>query len=240
MSPLVFARNQNAAVPAFLAALGGARQVPSPSDLTSTLSDVYKRMPIPQIETLMPRTREFEPKDALDAAMRVFWAKGYSETSYDDLVQGTGVSRKGLYTVFGGKHKLFLAALRNYRMKIIPYLLEDLAADHVTTDDIRGTFLNLAEMAATERGHVGCFLACTSADIAISEPDVKDIIDLHWRDLNTRLHRALLKAGYETARADRLAPYLVGVMQGLFTLAHARADQAIIEPFVEEALTVLN
>ncbi|MEM8839406.1 MAG: helix-turn-helix domain-containing protein, partial [Pseudomonadota bacterium] len=76
----------------------------------------------------MPRPREFNPDDALDAAMRVFWAKGFAETSYDDLVLGTGVSRKSLYSVFGDKHMLFIAALQRYRAKIVPDLFRALDA----------------------------------------------------------------------------------------------------------------
>ena len=188
----------------------------------------------------MPRTREFDPDDALHAAMQVFWSKGYSETSYDDLVQGTGVSRKGLYTVFGGKHQLFLAALKNYRRTVIPALLERLSDEDVTIQDIRATFLHLAEMAASGAGHMGCFMARTSADVAIENPDVKGIIDLHWKDLEFRLLSTLTNAGVPSERAEVLAPYYVGIMQGLFTLAHARADRGVIEPFVSEALRALE
>lgn len=188
----------------------------------------------------MPRTREFSPDDALNAAMRVFWSKGYSETSYEDLVKGTGVSRKGLYTVFGDKHKLFVAALRNYRLTVVPELFENLSTEDVTKESIRETFRHLAEMAVSGAGQTGCFMARTSADIAINDPDVKGIIDLHWSDLQTRLNSALVTAGYPKARADQLAPYFVGVLQGLFTLAHARADRGIIEPFIEESLAALT
>ncbi|UWR21216.1 TetR/AcrR family transcriptional regulator [Sulfitobacter sp. S190] len=188
----------------------------------------------------MARTREFNPDEALSAAMRVFWAKGYGETSYDDLVKGTGVSRKGLYTAFGDKHKLFVAALRNYRKTIVPQLFGALSEESVTPDVIRQTFRQLAEMAASGAGQTGCFMARTSADIAMDDPDVKAVIDLHWSDLRKRLNAALLAAGYPQTRADQLAPYYVGVLQGLFTLAHARADRAIIEPFIEEALTALS
>ena len=186
----------------------------------------------------MPRPREFDPNDALNSAMKVFWSKGYSETSYDDLVKGTGVSRKGLYTVFGDKHQLFVATLKNYRQTIIPALLERLGEDDIDVDGIRATFHHLAEMAASGAGHMGCFMARTSTDISVHDPQVKEIVDLHWEDLNARLLFALTKSG--VARAEELAPYYVGVMQGLFTLAHARADRAVIEPFVNEALRSLK
>jgi len=188
----------------------------------------------------MPRTREFIPEEALNAAMRAFWEKGYGETRYDDLVNVTGVSRKGLYTVFGDKHQLFLASLKNYRSKIVPAMLEGLSVQTITKKDFRDTFVRMGELAVSPEGQNGCLMTKTSVDGAINDPDVKRIVDLHLGDLHARLHSALLNIGYEGARADQIAPYYVGVMQGLFVLAHARADRKIIGPFVSEALAALG
>ena len=38
------------------------------------------------------RTKEFEPDDVAEAAMRVFWELGYSTTPVQHLVEGTGLS----------------------------------------------------------------------------------------------------------------------------------------------------
>ena len=37
------------------------------------------------------RTKDFEPDDVADAAMQVFWRRGYAATSVQDLVDGTGL-----------------------------------------------------------------------------------------------------------------------------------------------------
>lgn len=188
----------------------------------------------------MPRTREFDPEEALSAAMHVFWEKGYNETSYEDLVAGTGVSRKGLYSAFGDKHQLFLAALKNYRATVVPTLLASLDSNDVTRENIRTLFFGLARLAVTTAGRRGCFLVRTSADDAINDLEIHTIIEAHFQDVNNRLQKALLTAGYAPARAKRLGPFLVGVMQGLFTLAHARTSAEIIDPFISEAMTALD
>ena len=41
----------------------------------------------------MPRTKEFRPEAALDAAMHLFWLKGYGATSMRDLLDGMGIGR---------------------------------------------------------------------------------------------------------------------------------------------------
>jgi AcrR family transcriptional regulator len=63
----------------------------------------------------MVRPREFDRDQALDRAMRVFWAKGYAWTSTDDLLAAMKIGRQSLYNAFGDKRKLYLEALEQYQ-----------------------------------------------------------------------------------------------------------------------------
>jgi TetR/AcrR family transcriptional repressor of nem operon len=63
----------------------------------------------------MVRPREFDRDQALDRAMRVFWAKGYAWTSTDDLLAAMKIGRQSLYNAFGDKRKLYLEALDAYQ-----------------------------------------------------------------------------------------------------------------------------
>ena len=56
----------------------------------------------------MARVREFDPAEALVGAMQVFWRRGFTDTSMDDIVKETGVSRYGLYGEFGNKKGLVM------------------------------------------------------------------------------------------------------------------------------------
>ena len=62
----------------------------------------------------MNRARTFDPATALGQVVELFASKGYSETSMEDIVQTTGVSRYGLYGTFGNKRELFEQALEQY------------------------------------------------------------------------------------------------------------------------------
>jgi AcrR family transcriptional regulator len=60
------------------------------------------------------RPREFDIDDALDAAMRVFWRKGYAGASLPDLTRAMGISAPSLYAAFGSKEGLYRRVLARY------------------------------------------------------------------------------------------------------------------------------
>lgn len=62
----------------------------------------------------MARTKAFEPEEKLEKAKSVFWQKGYSATSMQDLVDTMGLNRGSIYDTYGDKHSLFLQCLRSY------------------------------------------------------------------------------------------------------------------------------
>lgn len=62
----------------------------------------------------MARCVEFNESEKIDAAMNVFWEKGYNATSMQDLVDAMQINRSSLYNTFGDKHNLFLKCLTSY------------------------------------------------------------------------------------------------------------------------------
>ena len=60
------------------------------------------------------RPRAFDPDAALDAALDVFWRKGYEGASMPDLTEAMGINRPSLYAAFGNKEALFRKVLDRY------------------------------------------------------------------------------------------------------------------------------
>src|SRR6202044_3218087 len=62
----------------------------------------------------MGRPRCFCEETALEAAMRLFWERGYEGTSLSDLTEAMAINRASLYATFGDKEALFHRALARY------------------------------------------------------------------------------------------------------------------------------
>src|SRR6187431_1516924 len=74
------------------------------------------------------RPREFDVEEALSAALRVFWEKGYDNASLTDLTEAMGITRPSLYAAFGNKEELFKRALDLYECEKLAYVRNALEA----------------------------------------------------------------------------------------------------------------
>ena len=187
----------------------------------------------------MARPRAFDPEQAIDAVMRVFWHKGFAETSYSDLVEASGVSRKGLYTAFGDKEALFVAALRHYRQTVFKALFSTLDEEEISVESISEMLREFGQLAASEAGSSGCFMANTALDDTLRIAEVRCQVDSHLSAMSQSFSEAFLRAGLTTQKAKTLGHYFTGIMQGLFLLAHARASQEMIESYISVAVSAL-
>jgi AcrR family transcriptional regulator len=68
------------------------------------------------------RPREFCTEDALAAALKVFWRKGYEAASLTDLTEAMGITRPSLYCAFGNKEELFKKALDLYEREKLGFI----------------------------------------------------------------------------------------------------------------------
>jgi AcrR family transcriptional regulator len=121
----------------------------------------------------MGRHREFNEDTVLDAALKIFWDKGFEGTSFEDLTRATRVARPGLYSAFGNKEALFRKALDRYEDRYMRFMSEALEAP--TSREVVRTILQGAVALMTlndeSRGCLGIngALACSDDGAAIQE-----------------------------------------------------------------------
>jgi TetR/AcrR family transcriptional repressor of nem operon len=106
----------------------------------------------------MARVREFDPEDAILGAMNVFWRSGYGDTTMEDIVSETGVSRYGLYGTFGNKKEILLAAMRHYEQRMSDLVLSDLRKPGAGRAEIIGHWAAMRQHAEEEDFCNGCLI----------------------------------------------------------------------------------
>lgn len=183
------------------------------------------------------RPRSFDPDFVLEAAMQLFWGKGYEATSLQDLLEATRLSKSSLYESFGNKQSLFEAAFSRYVESRTRYLLERLELAESPLVFIHECLLSVLDDAdrATPRG---CMLVNVTNEFSTSDPAVQRLIALA-----TRRFRGVFEQAFQQAQDAGLvsatqppaarALYMHCVMSGLRTQTKAGMEQ-------KELLTVIE
>ncbi|MCL6667315.1 TetR/AcrR family transcriptional regulator [Streptomyces panaciradicis] len=194
----------------------------------------------------MARTKEFDPEAALQAALELFWQRGYEATSMSDLVDHLGIGRASIYATFGSKHELYLKALDRYDRAGLEPIMRKLSRPGPALPAVRALVRRYATEAADDRlRRSGCLVTNTAAELAPHDPAAARRVERNWDQLETVLHSALLRAqAQDELPAGRdplaLARTLLVLMQGLRVVGKASDDPARVRDAAEQALTLLD
>ncbi|WP_342595124.1 TetR/AcrR family transcriptional regulator [Salinicola lusitanus] len=188
----------------------------------------------------MGRRREFDVEQALEAALCVFWRKGYEGASYNDLTRATGVERPALYSAFGNKEALFLRALERYEAQQLGFLPEALAQS--TSRDVAEHVLRgVAELNTRHPEHSGCFIvngALAGSDE--SEPVRQALITARAKgeaQLRERFERAQQEGDLPaTTNCAALAAFLMAVTHGMAVQAKSGFSREALDAVADQAL----
>lgn len=177
--------------------------------------------------------------------MLLFWRKGYGETSLDDLVQATGVSRYGFYSSFGDKHQLFLKAMELYSETVISGVLGPMERPDAGLAEIRGYFSFLMLHQAAAEGQAGCLIGNSALEIAETDAAVATRVHHHFARMRGAFLNALLHAAQRgELAADRdleaLADHLVGVVLGYLGCVKAKLSREATGHYITVALGTLK
>jgi AcrR family transcriptional regulator len=187
------------------------------------------------------RPREFDAEEALAAALKVFWRKGYEGASLTDLTDAMGITRPSLYCAYGNKEALFKKALDLYAREKLTFIDQALSAP--TGCEAVARFLYSAcELYASDPDTPGCMgvnsvLTCQGvASESVRQELIARRIDVESR-LRLRLERAQAEGefGPEVDPAA-LAVYVMTIGQGIALQAQQGASGQVLRQVVATAL----
>ena len=193
----------------------------------------------------MVRTRTFDPASALTRAVDLFSSKGYSETSMEDIVQATGVSRYGLYGTFGNKRELFEQALERYadgmgKQSFLRLLEPDASLGH-----IRKIFEERVNDMCCSEEHKGCLFIHTAMGLAPQDEDLREVLQKFMKrmskafsvGLESAKERGEIRADVDVRAAGDL---LTSTMFGLAVLGRTGFERETLCGIVDNTLASLG
>ena len=191
------------------------------------------------------RPKEFDPDEALDKAMRLFWSRGYHDTSIRDLVEATGVNYYGLYGVFENKQGLFLAALDRYRATVTAEVLKELREASPVLPALRRVFARLLEVMDPKDRRRGCLMCNTARELGPRDPDAAGKVQAHLQLLGSAFRDALERAVYAGEVAAEVdieaqAAFLATTAYSAGVLIRAGLEREQVERHVATALSGLG
>jgi AcrR family transcriptional regulator len=180
----------------------------------------------------MGRPKGFTREDVLAKAISVFWEKGLSNTTLQDLEQATGVNKSGLYTEFKDKEDIFLESLR--------YYLDTRGSEAILSAEPKGwgnvrRFLEIGDTCYS--GRRGCFAVNSLRDVSLLPPEARAIVDANDKKLKRLLTQNIKAELPNTSNtrilADTIYTFFAGICIEQNSQTPPFSSKRTIERFIQ-------
>jgi AcrR family transcriptional regulator len=187
------------------------------------------------------RPRGFDRDAALEAAMFLFWRKGFAATSMNDLCDAMGISSPSLYAAFGSKEALYLEAIEHYVRTQGPPVWDKLAEGATARAGIENLLIagteSLPKSRATPAGCMAMLAAVGDEWPAAIARVVKKVRLEMLGMLRSRLETAVAKGELPASTdIDGLSRFYLSAFQGMAIQARDGATQAELRAVAAAAM----
>lgn len=123
----------------------------------------------------MSRATPYDRDVALDAAMALFWDKGFHATSLKDLEGALAMKPGSIYAAFTNKETLYLLALERYFETSRARFRDQIARATSPLGALANHFRSYAQLAQQDGARKACMLTKTLVDTASTDPAIAAI-----------------------------------------------------------------
>jgi AcrR family transcriptional regulator len=209
-------------------------------------SDVYpiRAMTKTTDNSKMGRPRGFDTTAALDAAMRVFWEKGYEGATLNNLTDAMRINRSSMWAAFGNKEELFKRSFERYIDVYQAHMRE--ALEKPTIREVIETALRrTVDFLATPGYPKGCLSVHGALAVGDEASPIKQ-----WLIEGRKSGEGLARKRFDQAKksgdlgkdvdAGALTKFVATMIQGLGVQAASGATRAELTKVVDIALRNLT
>ena len=191
------------------------------------------------------RPRKFNEDEALNGAMLLFWEKGLSATSLDDLAQAMNMNRPSIYNAFGNKDEIYRKALDKFCGQLDLGLEETLETIPTLREGLKAFFDRAIGVYCGTNPALGCLMICTAPSEAFSHPKVGQDLQGLIQRLDNGFSQRLKKAQAEgelsdDVQADLTARLLQATLQTLALRARAGTSKRELKKIADYAVERLT
>jgi len=186
----------------------------------------------------------FDKDAALEAAMLLFWERGFEGTSMADLTQAMALNPSSIYAAFGDKHALFQLAVKRYMEIRAQYAVK--ALEEPTLEKfIRALFDNTVAFLTTPGHPPTCMTLAGAAGCSLDATPARDLMTEIRKQNQVALRERLLKARKsgelpKEINVDDYTRYLSTIVAGLSIQAANGSTKAELKRTAQMALRHLG
>ncbi len=180
----------------------------------------------------------------IEAAIALFWEKGYANTSMTDILAAAKANSGSFYHFFSSKEDLLLAVLDRYTAMLHPALLEP--AWEGVTDPIERIFALLARyriiILQTDCTY-GCPIGRLALEIGPEQREVHRLLAENFDGWAAAVRECLERAADRLpgdVDRERLSQFVLAVMEGGVMLSRSHRDVKPFDQAVAELRAYFN
>jgi AcrR family transcriptional regulator len=171
------------------------------------------------------RPRQYDPQQALAAALGEFRRRGYTATSLDHLSEATKMARPSLYAAFGGKLDIYRQAVRQFADESGARRTHALFDEPSLHKGLEAYFGEIVDAYVTREGEpLGCPILSVISGEAAADPEIGAELAAAVEKTDAQFQRRMrmaADAGEISADAD-----VAGVAAMLAALQHSLSLRA--------------
>jgi AcrR family transcriptional regulator len=190
------------------------------------------------------RPRTFDRPQALEAALGVFWKKGFAPATLAELCAAMGINPPSLYAAFGNKAQLFMEAVEHYERLYWDDTWDRIGVEPNVHAAIGNFFTSAAGILTTPDAPCGCVVVMGAINVPAEFQGVADALrqlrEEGRRLFLERLERGLLDRQLPPGTdVEGLATTLNTLLQGMSIEASDGASRARLDQVAAGATAML-
>lgn len=193
----------------------------------------------------MARTRQFDERQALTAAILQFWEKGYEGTSLQDLEEAMGLTRTSIYNAFGNKRQLFERVLSCYQESVLASLFVAMDSAANIRDGVRRLLDAALGIHFDKDNPGGCLVVLSVLESEQHDEHSRAMLEQTMQELKRMLQSRLTQAkktGELPADLDAtgMATTIAATMAGMMVLGKAGYPKSALRKTIGQVVRLLD